>query len=379
MRIVVDIKNLALYNGGIAHWFAPLLASWIRHRPDAYFLLLGPEFRKDFLPPSGNWEHVRREWPRWLPRSFRHPYYDNLVFPRALKKLKPDLVMSPYHDVRMPAGLPSVITVHDLCLGEPACTYPLRVRFYYQALLQLNLSRASYVLTVSETTRDKLIQQYDLASDHIGVVFNSPPQSFLEEADAEAVAALHRRLGITGHVVLYSGGSEYRKNVERLVQAFALLAAKDQTLTLFITGDSDRRWQAALAELPSAFQKRVTFAGRLSDAALRLAYARADAVVYPSLCEGFGRVCLEAMVTGSSLACSDLPVTREVSGSYAVYFDPQDVNSIAAGIASALSRGRSKPHIDKRFQEEAVRTSFLSAVDRVLAKINKKGVSFPTK
>jgi glycosyltransferase involved in cell wall biosynthesis len=372
MRIVVDIKNLALYNGGIAHWFAPLLAAWIRHRPDAYFLLLGPEFRKDFLPLSGNWEHVYREWPQWLPRPLRHPYYDNLVFPRALKKLKPDLVMSPYHDVRMPFGLPSVITVHDLCLGELACTYPCRVRFYYQTLLKFNLRRAIYVLTVSETTRDKLIRHHDLASDHIGVVFNTPPQAFLERADVAAAATLYRRLGVAGRVVLYSGGSEYRKNVERLVQAFTLLVEKENTLTLVITGDHDHRWQAALAEHSPELQKRVIFAGRLSDAALRLAYAGADAVVYPSLCEGFGRVCLEAMVTGSPLACSDLPVTREVSGSYGIYFDPRDVNSIAAGVNLALSQGRRKPYIDIRFHDDTVRTSFLSNMDRVLAKINKK-------
>jgi glycosyltransferase involved in cell wall biosynthesis len=106
------------------------------------------------------------------------------------------------------------------------------------------------------------------------------------------------------------------------------------------------------------------FAGWLNDAELRLAYAAADAVVYPSLCEGFGRVCLEAMDTGTPLACSDLLVMREVAGDYAYYFDPYKVESIAEAVLAALSEGRCNPVRDARFQDAAVKASFLLAMDR---------------
>lgn len=370
MKIVIDTKNFALYGGGIAHWFAPLLGAWIAHRSDARFLLLGPEFKKDFLPNSDNWEHVPIPWPQGLPRALRHPWYDNVLFPRMVARVRPDLVMSPYHDVRMPTGVPSVISVHDLCFDELPAVYPRRVRLYYLALLRYNLRRASFVLTVSGTSRDKLMQRYGLAPQRIGVVFNTSPKAFVEAADDAAAESICRRLGVAGRVLFYSGGSEYRKNVERLAQAFKLLAEQDETLTLLVTGKSDSRWQAALEELPSALLQRVVFSGRLSDFDLRLAYSEADVVVYPSLCEGFGRVCLEAMVVGVPLACSDLPVMREVAGDYAVYFDPHDVNDMAAGIAAALSQGRRQPRSDVRFQDDAVRTSFLSAMDGVLAGVN---------
>jgi glycosyltransferase involved in cell wall biosynthesis len=366
MRIVIDTKNLALYSGGIAHWFSPLLAAWIAHRPDAYFLLVGPCFDSDFLSPSNNWEHVSLSWPEWLPRSLRHPWYDNVMFPRAVSRLRPDLVMSPYHDVRMPKGVPSVISVHDLCLDELSEVYPRRIRVYYLALLRQNLRRAALVITVSETSRNKLIERYGIARNEVSVVYNTLPAAFEGAVEAAEVAVFRKRYCSKGSLLFYPGGSEYRKNITRLILTFSRLAQRDESLILLVTGGKDIRWETALAEIPHEFRQRVIFAGRLNDTELHLAYIAADAVVYPSLCEGFGRVCLEAMDTGTPLACSDLPVMREVAGDYAHYFDPFEIESIADAVAAALSQGHCSPVRDARFREAAVRASFLSAMDRLI-------------
>jgi glycosyltransferase involved in cell wall biosynthesis len=364
MRILVDTKNLALYRGGIAHWFSPLLTAWIAHRPDVRFLLAGPNFNTDFLPRSDNWEHVPLPWPEWLPRALRHPWYDNVLFPRAVSRLHPDRVMSPYHDVRMPKGVPSVIGVHDLCLDELKSVYPRRIRAYYLTQLRHNLRRAAFVITVSETSRNKLVERHGVAPERVGVVYNTPPGAFGVAADAETIAGFRQRYCADGPLLFYPGGSEYRKNVTRLMQTFTRLAQRDEGLILLVTGNKDPRWDAELAGIPDALRQQMVFAGRLNDAELRLAYAAADAVVYPSLCEGFGRVCLEAMDTGTPLACSDLPVMREVAGDYAHYFDPHNVESIIEAVSVALSDGRRSPVRDPRFQGPAVRASFLLAMDR---------------
>lgn len=369
LKIVVDTKNLALYGGGIAHWFGPLLAAWIEHRPDVQFLLLGPTFDTGFLPRSGNWEAVPIMWPQWLPRPLRHPWYDNVLYPLAAKRLRPDLALSPYHDVRMPKGVPSVISVHDLCLDELVTVYPRRIRLYYLALLRSNLSRASHVITVSQTSRDKLIRRYGIPPQSISVVYNASTPHFGYAVDADAVEEFKWRFAKGGRFVLYPGGSEFRKNVRRLSEAFAQLTQTVSDLTLLVTGSEDRRWREALAHIPTNIRDRVAFSGKLSDGALRLAYAAADAVVYPSLCEGFGRVCLEAMEAGTPLACSDLPVMREVAGNYACYFDPFDAIAIKNGINQALMKGRCNPVGDSRFSEVVVRTDFLTAMDSLMAKL----------
>lgn len=367
LRIVIDIKNLALYGGGIAHWFTPLLAAWVGHRTDVRFLLLGPDFAQEFLPHSANWQHVPVAWPQWLPRSLRHPFYDNVLFPCAVARLRPDLVMSPYHDVRMPTGVPSVIGVHDLCLDELAGVYPERIRKYYLTMLRTNLRRVSHVITVSQTSRCKLAERYGVPLERISVVYNTASPYFATSASAEDIAEFKSRYAIRGRFLLYSGGPEFRKNIERLAQAFSTLVGKHLDLTLLVTGNSGPCWDDALARASVSINGWVKFAGKLSDADLRRAYAAADAVVYPSLCEGFGRVCLEAMEAGTPLACSDLPVMREVASGYACWFDPYDIKAIAASIERALAQNRRPCVRDSRFQPAAVQTAFLAVVDGLLA------------
>lgn len=371
MRILVDTKNFALYDGGIAHWFAPLLTAWIEHWPNAQFLLVGPSFDTRFLPHCHNWMRVALGWPKWLPRPLRHPWYDNVLFPRAVSRLRPDLVLSPYHDVRMPKVVPSIIGVHDLCLDELKEVYPRRIRLYYLAMLRSNLRRASHVITVSQTSREKLVDRYCIPSQRVSVVYNASTSHFRQAADPTVIADFKSRFANSERFVLYSGGSEYRKNVDRLVQSFAQLVPRATDLTLLVTGSVDQRWREALVNICDFVQRRVVFSGKLSDADLRLAYAAADAVVYPSLCEGFGRVCMEAMEAGAPLACSDLPVMHEVAGDYAYYFDPYAVASMTEGIAQALARGRTDPVAESRFQEAAVKASFLVVLDQFMAGRNR--------
>lgn len=368
MIILIDVKNLALYRGGIAHWFSPLLVTWIKQRQDLQFLLIGPELNLGFLPDTDNWEYKKICWPEWLPRPLRHPFYDNVLFPWMVARVRPDRIMSPYHDVRMPTRIPSCICVHDLCFDELAEVYPQHIRAYYLSLLRRNLRKASSVLTVSETTRNKLSERYAIAPNKIAVVYNTLPDSFREVVDLNDVQAFHGRYAQNGILLFYAGGSEFRKNVSNLAKAFLIFLEKNPRARLLVTGESNQRWETVFSELGPKLSEAVIFSGKLTDRDLHVAYRAADAVVYPSLCEGFGRVCLEAMGTGTPLACSDLPVMQEVSGRYAHYFDPTKPASIASSIKAALDEGRKEAYIDPRFERESVEREFLRAMNQFVGR-----------
>lgn len=362
VKVLIDIKNLALYRGGIAHWFSPLLVAWIKRRHDLSFILVGPEIDFRFLPETNNWEYKNLAWPTWLPRPLRHPFYDNILFPLMVRRISPDRIMSPYHDVRMPKNITSSICVHDLCFDELAGVYPRRIRSYYLNLLKHNLRCASSVITVSETTRKKLAERYEIKTDKVSVVYNTLPDSFMPSANPHEVRAIRSRYAKGGHLLFYAGGSEYRKNVDNLALGFSIFLEKNPLACLLVTGDSNHRWDSALEKLPKNLSAAIVFAGKLSDQELYLAYKAADAVVYPSLCEGFGRVCLEAMGTGTPLACSDLPVMHEVSEGYAHYFDPKDPISIAGAIQNAVDEGKKSAIVDPRFTRVNVEKQFLAAM-----------------
>src|SRR4051812_48537180 len=120
-HVAIDVKNLALYTGGIAAHSRILITGWLAARPELRFSLVGPAFDSAFLKGLANWRHVPVSWPTWLPRPLRHPYYDNRLFPAAIAKLGPDVMFTPYHDVRLPrraTGVRSVMMLHDTCLQD---------------------------------------------------------------------------------------------------------------------------------------------------------------------------------------------------------------------------------------------------------------------
>ncbi len=368
MRIAADVKNLALYRGGIAQFFAPLLAHWIAERPSHRFVLLGPPFDAAALPASGHWEHRSIAWPAYLPRQARHPFYDYVLFPRAVAQSHPDFVFTPYHDVRLPAATPSALMIHDTCLDELEGAYPPLLRRYYVSTLKRNLKRAGAVLTVSETSAASIRRRYGVDERRLHVVYNACHPDFVAtREDPAQVAAIRARLAPSGApLLLYPGGADFRKNIARLAQALRELASDGAAApVLAVTGQRNAIWDAALEPLPPTARDRVHFLGYLDNRALKQHYHAAHAVVYPSLCEGFGRVCLECLAAGVPLACSDLPVMREVAGDAAHYFDPTDTADIAAQVRLALQSAHRPPFFDARFSIEHVRAQFLAAVDRL--------------
>lgn len=369
LRVAVDTKNLALYSGGIAAFFGPLLAAWLKQRPEYEFTLVGPEFDISALPQADNWHHHFVPWPERLPRPLRHPFYDNFLFPRAVRAVQPDLIFTPYHDVRLPRGIPSVMMVHDTCLHDLPDVYPLRIRAYYLHMLRHNLKRATQVLTVSMTSRSDLRDRYGLSAEKSSIVQNAIDPRMTGSANANAEAAALRRSRAPGLHLFYPGGSEFRKNIRRLTLVIAQLDELGHCPHLWITGTLDTAWKACLADQPVAQRERFHFLGRISIEALAAQYLACDVVVYPTLCEGFGRVALEAMELGVPLACSDLDVLREVAKDYPVYFNPRETGDMARAVLDAWYQGRPQARQCPDFQPEAVLKRFLGAMDAVIDRL----------
>lgn len=365
-RVAIDVKNVALYVGGIAGFFKPLLTGWVAARPATQFVLIGPPCTSRSLTDFPNCEHHLVAWPESLPRPLRHPFYDNVLFPRAIRRVRPDFIFSPYHDVRLPVGVPSAMMIHDTCLGDFPGVYPWRVRTYYQSMLRVNLTRANHVLTVSEASRACILARHRLDPQRVSVVPNTLEPEFLAAGD-DVVRAANVRARQSGRIRLfYPSGGEFRKNVGRLMEAVGVLASRGLDPHLWATGLRDAGWDRGLAGVPAEVAARLHFTGPLSLADLRAHYLAADTVVYSTLCEGFGRVCLESMELGAPIACSDLPVLREVAGDYPTYFNPLDVHDMAEKIAASAAQGHRPARHESRFDPEAVAALFVKTMDQIL-------------
>jgi alpha-1,3-rhamnosyl/mannosyltransferase len=137
--------------------------------------------------------------------------------------------------------------------------------------------------------------------------------------------------------MLCVGTPEPRKNLPALLEAFTLVRAAGRRLRLALVGADG--W----GDVRVGSTEGVVAFGRVDDAELRDLYAHAEALVLPSLWEGFGLPVAEALATGCRVACSDIPALRELAGEDATYFDPSTPESISEGILRALAQPRPAP------------------------------------
>jgi glycosyltransferase involved in cell wall biosynthesis len=215
-------------------------------------------------------------------------------------------------------GPPAAATIHDL-QHEAFPEFFSRAQLAYRRRVYGSAVRHSrIVIADSEHVRGELIDRYGLEPAQVRTIH---------------LAVDHGRFAPDGRdrqpFLLYPANLWPHKNHERLFQAFALVRRERPELRLALTG-ADHEGEA----LPPGVESR----GHVSVDELVELYRSAAALVYPSLYEGFGIPCLEAMACGCPVAASRVASLPEVCGNAAVYFDPRSVESIAEGIREVLDR-----------------------------------------
>jgi len=197
--------------------------------------------------------------------------------------------------------------------------------------------RASGVVTVSNFSREELVSAYGIDQKRVHVIHNGVDTNrFTPEVSANVRERVRRRLGLTRPYFLYLGGFTPRKNLPRLLEAYAASGTKS-FLDLVIAGPAGMPLSpvaSLAAEL--GIQREVRQLGYVDDRDIPILYASASALAYPSLYEGFGLPVLEAYASGVPVLTSNTTALPEVAGPYATLVDPTDVSQIAAGLTAVL-------------------------------------------
>jgi glycosyltransferase involved in cell wall biosynthesis len=199
--------------------------------------------------------------------------------------------------------------------------------------------RADLVLTVSESARRDLLAWFRLPEDRVRVVPEGPADVFgPSPGDAESENVL-LRYGVDrgSRFFLYVGGLSPHKNLPRLIEGFARSALGREGFRLVLVGDTGDVFHTHVPELREAVTRhglagRVVFTGFVPDEDLVTFYSRAEALVQPSLMEGFGLPPVEAMACGTPVVSSTAGSLPEVVGDAGVFFDPTDVGRLAGAL-----------------------------------------------
>jgi glycosyltransferase involved in cell wall biosynthesis len=261
---------------------------------------------------------------------------------------------------------PTVVSVHDVNFFHHR-TFGLATTLGMRAIVRAAARRADAVVTATATSRDDIAATLGVPAERIVVVHHGAGRApDVMPAAAEEVRR-RRRLDFTARVVLCVAAVRPHKNQELLVRALPRLPS-DAVLVLAGHPEPYARTLEALAgELGVA--DRVHIAGYVDDAELEALWDMAACAAFPTLGEGFGLPVVEALVRGVPVACSDIPVLREVGGTLPRYFDPRDPDGAARAIAEALDG----PHDDaaatawaRRFTWEAAAEGTFDAYERAV-------------
>jgi len=234
-----------------------------------------------------------------------------------------------------------VVTAFDVSYEAHPAHYPLGLRLRLSTLVPYSVRRAARVFTISEYSKQQLIEWYRLPPDKIEVVScGVDTELYRPIQPAEARDRLRARYaGLEEDFLLYVGSLQPRKNVARLLEAFALLDDESgRHRQLLVVG----KWKWLTVEVETALERfglrdRVRFTGHVPDEDLPLFLNSAAALVFPSLYEGFGLPVLEAMACGTPVVCADATSLPEIARGAAELVDPYDAEDIARGLHAVLS------------------------------------------
>lgn len=242
---------------------------------------------------------------------------------------------------------------------------------YYRRKIE-HLRRAAIDLAISEFARQEGLAHLDAPASRIINVATAIEPCFRPYRIDDATAAqLRQKFGLNRPFILYTGGADERKNLPRLIQAYAALPAPlragHQLLLAGKISQGDLTRLQHLAKSAGLKPDELCFTGYVTDEELIQLYNLCKLFIFPSWHEGFGLPALEAMACGAPVIGANTSSLPEVIDLEVALFDPLDVNSIATKMSQALQDEAFRATLRDHGLQQAKRFSWDESAKRAIA------------
>jgi glycosyltransferase involved in cell wall biosynthesis len=348
-RVLVDARFVsAAPTSSHARYLRGLAGAWARDGGDLDIVLFAPGPLPPELPkgPRLHWVAAPRIISGVGRRAAGGRVWLNTIFTFAAARFQPSVIFFPYPFVPRVVAAPAVVTMHDICFSSRVDQQPdgggsldYRARQAVRA--------ASALIAVSSSTKIAVTATYGVDPCRISVVHHGIAPMFTEQETPED-STLRDDYGLQrrGYFLCVST-HEPRKNLETLATAFVEMArcrsaspSESGEPPLLVLIGRRSSYSARIDEIfarDAQASRQLRMLDSVSDQHLAALYRGAMAVVYPSMCEGFGFPVVEALACGSPVLASDQPLFRELVGDAPVYIAPRDSLAWAREMSNLLA------------------------------------------
>ncbi len=296
------------------------LAAEAGHTVRLYF---NQEPAADLFPEAAHVEHKVMTFPR---------LWTHLRLGRELRRQPPDVFFTPAHVI--PAGYrkPAAATVHDLGFLAFPEAHTRRQVAYLRWSTRHNARLSRPVITDSKAARDDLVRFWNIEPANIRVVYPGIDPGMEPVSDAGRQEAVQKKTGIHGPYLLHIGTIQPRKNLVRLIEAYAASGLAHQLVLAGRTGWRSESIMARIAGQETRVRERIVLPGFVDDDDKAALISGADALVYPSLYEGFGFPLVEANACGTPVLAANASSLPEIAADAALLIDPLDTEALTHGL-----------------------------------------------
>jgi len=341
----------------------------ISHPEHEFYFIFDRPFHSEFIFSSN-------VTPVVIGPPARHPLLYFIWFEISvrfiLRKIRADLFISPDGYLPLGSGIPSVAVFHDLNFEHYPDDLPFAERFYYRTFFRKYAGKASRIATVSEFSKNDIIQQYRINPGKIDVVYNGANERYapVDEATGKAVRA---KFTSGDPYFFFVGALHPRKNLVNLFRAFDIFRENDTAGTKLLVAGARKWWTGEIADVfdEMKFRDDVIFAGRLDTGDMQKVMGSALALTYVSYFEGFGIPIVEAFRCGTPVITSNVTSMPEIAGEAALLVDPFKPDDIAQAMHSISTDALLRARLIKAGNERASCFTWDKSAERLWKTIEK--------
>ena len=355
MNIGIDYTAALKQSGGIGRYARGLITTLAQLKsPNNYTLLATPDAPVDGLQFFQSYPNFStKTYPlseRWLTIGWHRLY---LPVPVEWFAGDMDLFHSPNFILPPVRRAKTLLTVHDLSFIRHPQGAVESLRKWLMQVVPRSLARADHILAGSYSTKDDLIEIYNISPDDVTVVGAGVENRFHPITDSIQLETVRKKYNLPERFILGLGTLEPRKNFTGLIEAFSQ-SPVNKTHHLIIVGGKGWLYNDIFATAEnSPVADRIHFTGFAADDDLPALYNLADVFAYPSHYEGFGIPIIEAMACGTPVVCANNSCLPEVAGESALQITAADTPALAQSLNDLV--------VDLLLREKSIAKGFVQA------------------